>query len=71
MQFEIEPISQHRFDAELFSGCTQNGQAKSYVFTRKRKQGAVISDKFSPSLPFKLSVQFFKVEDQDVELYVS
>jgi hypothetical protein len=84
-QFEIEPRSQHRFDAELFSGYThrstngheksvKNGQAKSYVFSRKRKQGATISDEstsFSPSLPFTLSMKFLRVEDQDIELYVT
>ena len=50
-----------------------NGQAKSYVFSKKRKQDNTTSREnalFCPSLPFKLSVKFSTVEDQDVELYV-
>jgi hypothetical protein len=83
-QFEIEPKSQHSFNAELFQGYTHratnghvnsvsNGQAKSYVFSKKRKQDNTTSREnalFCPSLLFKLSVKFSTVEDQDVELYV-
>jgi 25S rRNA (uracil2634-N3)-methyltransferase len=83
-QFEIEPKSQHSFNAKLFPGYThrstkghvksvENGHAKSYAFSRKRKQDNTTSCEnasFCPSLPFKLSVEFSTVEDKDVELYV-
>jgi hypothetical protein len=83
-QFEIEPKSQHSFSPGLFPGYThrstlghvhsvENGKAKSYVFSRKRKRGNTTLDEnasFCPSLPFKLTVEFLTMEDRDVELYL-
>lgn len=86
-QYEIEPKYQHNFHAELFPGYVhrstnrigntrvKNGLAKTYLFSKRRKQredeSEIAEDEtFSVSTPFNLSIQFSPVDDDDVKVFV-
>ena len=87
VEYEIEPKSNHCFNAQLFPGyahrstkghvkCVNNGMAKTYVFSKKRKHrdeneiGEAGDDEFSASTPFTLSMQFIVLDDDDIETLV-
>ena len=77
----------HDFHAELFPGYVhrstnrigntrvKNGLAKTYLFSKERKQredeSEIAEDEtFSVSTPFNLSIQFSPVDDDDVKVFV-
>ena len=76
--FEIEPKSQHDFNAHLFPGYVHsatnghvvtiaNGTAKSFVFSRRTSDEDTAND----DLSFKVTLQFLAVNDQDIEMYTT
>ena len=87
VEYEIEPKSNHGFNAQLFPGyvhqstkghlnCVNNGMARTYVFSKKRKHrdeneiGEAGDDEFSASTPFALSIQFIVADDDDIQTLV-
>ena len=85
-RYEIEHKSSYNFDSRLFPGyvhqstlghvdCVNNGLAKTFVFgtktTRKGKRQDGSDDKLSHSTPFKLSMQFIAVNDNDIQALVT
>ena len=90
--YEIEPKSQHAFNAYLFPGyvhrstkrttmgtIVKNGNAKTYVFGRKRKRQDSDTEEdgdddgggcFQPLTSFKLHTHFLPFDDNDIESYV-
>lgn len=77
-QFEIEPKSQHDFNAHLFPGYVHsatnghvitiaNGNAKSFVFSRRTSDEDTAND----DLSFKVTLKFLAVNDQDIETYTT
>lgn len=85
--YEIEPKSNYGFDPRLFPGYAHqstkghmkvnNGIAKTYVFSTKRKHhdwnefGEAKEEVFAESTPFTLSMQFTVTNDDDIEILVT
>lgn len=86
-RYESEPKSNYGFNPQLFPGYVHkstngnkkvnNGMAKTYVFSTKRKHrdgneiGEAPEEVFAASTPFTLSMQFTVANDDDIERLVT